>query len=67
VRHVWDRYVNWGIANSKQRKALRSSSVGGSTKGLKHAGGAAHSSSSKHEFVTRLSSGSSNDLPVELI
>jgi len=22
LRHVWDRYVNWGIANSKQRKAL---------------------------------------------
>src|SRR5258706_14615050 len=22
LRHVWDRYVNWGIANSNQRKAL---------------------------------------------
>ncbi len=22
LRHVWDRYVNWGIANPKQRKAL---------------------------------------------
>ena len=22
VRHVWDRYVNWGIANAKQRKVL---------------------------------------------
>jgi len=22
LRHVWDRYVNWGIANSKQRKVL---------------------------------------------
>ncbi|HSZ01670.1 MAG TPA: TetR/AcrR family transcriptional regulator [Terriglobales bacterium] len=22
LRHVWDRYVNWGIANSRQRKVL---------------------------------------------
>ena len=22
LRHVWDRYVNWGIANAKQRKVL---------------------------------------------
>jgi AcrR family transcriptional regulator len=22
MRHVWDRYVNWGIANPKQRKVL---------------------------------------------
>jgi AcrR family transcriptional regulator len=22
MRHVWDRYVNWGIANAKQRKVL---------------------------------------------
>src|ERR1700676_1204429 len=22
LRHVWDRYVNWGIANSEQRKVL---------------------------------------------
>ena len=22
LRHVWDRYVKWGIANSKQRKVL---------------------------------------------
>jgi AcrR family transcriptional regulator len=22
LRHVWDRYVNWGIANPKQRKVL---------------------------------------------
>src|SRR5258708_24582578 len=22
LRHVWDRYVNWGIANPKQRKEL---------------------------------------------
>jgi AcrR family transcriptional regulator len=22
LRHVWDRYVNWGIANTKQRKVL---------------------------------------------
>jgi hypothetical protein len=22
MRHVWDRYVNWGIANPRQRKVL---------------------------------------------
>src|SRR3979411_3420983 len=22
LKHVWDRYVNWGIANPKQRKVL---------------------------------------------
>jgi AcrR family transcriptional regulator len=22
TRHVWDRYVNWGIANAKQRKVM---------------------------------------------
>jgi AcrR family transcriptional regulator len=22
LRHVWDRYMNWGIANAKQRKVL---------------------------------------------
>src|SRR5258708_10463761 len=22
LRHVWDRYVNWGIANPRQRKVL---------------------------------------------
>ena len=22
LRHVWDRYVNWGVANPKQRKVL---------------------------------------------
>src|SRR5260370_42109926 len=22
LRHVWDRYVNWGIANPQQRKVL---------------------------------------------
>src|SRR6202162_6750800 len=22
LQHVWDRYVNWGIANPKQRKVL---------------------------------------------
>ena len=22
LRHIWDRYVNWGIANPKQRKVL---------------------------------------------
>src|SRR5258708_38657622 len=27
LRHVWDRYVNWGIANPKQRKVLAQQTV----------------------------------------
>src|SRR6266849_9284396 len=41
LRHVWDRYVNWGIANSKQRKALAQLQVSEVvTKESKDAGGA---------------------------
>jgi AcrR family transcriptional regulator len=29
LRHVWDRYVNWGIANSRQRKVLAQLTVSG--------------------------------------
>jgi AcrR family transcriptional regulator len=29
LRHVWDRYVNWGIANPRQRKVLAQLTVSG--------------------------------------
>jgi AcrR family transcriptional regulator len=68
LRHVWDRYVNWGIANSKQRKAhaqLQVSEV--VTKESKDAGGAPFV-----EFQTMIRDAIEqrifrNDLPVELL
>ena len=68
LRHVWDRYVNWGIANSKQRKALAQLQVSEVvTKESKDAGGAPFV-----EFQTMIRDAIKqrifrNDLPVELI
>ena len=68
LRHVWDRYVNWGIANSKQRKALAQLQVSEVvTKESKDAGGAPFV-----EFQTMIRNAIDgrifrNDLPVELI
>src|SRR6202158_603828 len=39
LRHVWDRYVNWGIANPNQRRVLKQIQVwGGLTEESKKAG-----------------------------
>ena len=68
LRHVWDRYVNWGIANSKQRKALAQLQVSEVvTKESKDAGGAPFV-----EFQTMIRDAIEqrvfrDDLPVELI
>jgi len=68
LRHVWDRYVNWGIANSKQRKALAQLQVSEAlTKESKDAGGAPFV-----EFQTMIRDAIErrifrNDLPVELV
>jgi AcrR family transcriptional regulator len=68
LRHVWDRYVNWGIANPKQRKALTQLQVSEVvTKESKDAGGAPFV-----EFQTMIRNAIDgrifrNDLPVELI
>jgi len=68
LRHVWDRYVNWGIANSKQRKALAQLQVSEAlTKESKDAGSAPFV-----EFQTMIRDTIEqrifrNDLPVELI
>jgi AcrR family transcriptional regulator len=68
LRHVWDRYVNWGIANSKQRKVLAQLQVSEAlTKESKNAGGAPFV-----EFQTMIRDAIEqrvfrNDLPVELI
>jgi AcrR family transcriptional regulator len=68
LRHVWDRYVNWGIANAKQRKALAQLQVSEVvTKESKDAGGAPFV-----EFQTMIRDAIEqrifrNDLPVELI
>jgi len=41
LQHVWDRYVNWGIAHPKQRKALAQLQVSEAlTKSLEKLGGA---------------------------
>src|SRR5258706_153430 len=41
LRHVWDRYVNWGMANTKQRKVLAQLPVSEvPTKEAREAGGA---------------------------
>ena len=68
LRHVWDRYVNWGIANSKQRKALAQLQVSEVvTKESKDAGGAPFV-----EFQIMIRDAIEhrvfrNDVPVELI
>jgi AcrR family transcriptional regulator len=68
LRHVWDRYVNWGIANSRQRKVLAQLTVSEAlTKESRDAGSApfvefqAMIRDAIEQRVFR------NDLPVELI
>ena len=68
LRHVWDRYVNWGIANPKQRKVLAQLQVSEVlTKESKAAGGAPFA-----EFQTMIRDAIDgrvfrDDLPAELI
>ena len=68
LRHVWDRYVNWGIANAKQRKVLAQLTVSEVlTKESRDAGGAPFV-----EFQIMIRDAIEqrvlqNDLPVELI
>jgi AcrR family transcriptional regulator len=68
LRHVWDHYVNWGIANPKQRKALAQLQVSEVlTKESRDAGSAAFV-----EFQIMIRDGIEqrvfrNDIPVELI
>jgi AcrR family transcriptional regulator len=68
LRHVWDRYVNWGIANPQQRKVLAQLTVSeGITKESREAGSApfvefqAMIRDAIEQRVFR------NDVPVELI
>ena len=68
LRHVWDRYVNWGIANPSQRKVLAQLTVSEVlTKESRNAGGAPFVEFQKmirdaiEQRIFR------NDLPVELI
>src|SRR6202049_1651540 len=68
LRHVWDRYVNWGIANPKQRKVLAQLQMSEAlTKETRDAGSAPFV-----EFQTMIRDAIEqrlfrNDLPVELI
>ena len=68
LRHVWDRYVNWGIANAKQRKVLAQLQVSEVlTKESRAAGGAPFI-----EFQTMIRDAIDgrvfrDDLPAELI
>jgi AcrR family transcriptional regulator len=68
LRHIWDRYLNWGIANPKQRKVLAQLQVSEVlTKESKDAGGAPFV-----EFQTMIRDAIEqrlfrNDLPAELI
>jgi AcrR family transcriptional regulator len=68
LRHVWDRYVNWGIANPKQRKVLAQLQVSEVlTKESRAAGGAPFI-----EFQTMIRDAIDgrvfrDDLPVELV
>ncbi len=68
LRHVWDRYVNWGIANPKQRKVLAQLTVSEVlTKESRAAGSAPFI-----EFQTMIRDAIDgrvfrDDLPVELI
>jgi hypothetical protein len=68
LRHVWDRYVNWGIANPKQRKVLAQLQVSEVlTKESRDAGGAPFV---EFQIVIRDAIDQRvfrNDLPVELI
>jgi AcrR family transcriptional regulator len=68
LRHVWDRYVNWGIANPRQRKVLAQLTVSEAlTKESRDAGSApfvefqAMIRNAIEQRVFR------NDVPVELI
>jgi AcrR family transcriptional regulator len=68
LRHVWDRYANWGIANPKQRKVLAQLMVSEVlTKEFRDAGSAPFV-----EFQTMIRDAIEqrvfrNDVPVELI
>src|ERR1700685_1071644 len=68
LRHVWDRYVNWGTANPKQRKVLAQLTVSEVlTKESRDAGSAPFV-----EFQTMIRDAIEqrvfrNDVPVELI
>jgi AcrR family transcriptional regulator len=68
LRHVWDRYVNWGIANPQQRKVLAQLTVSEMlTKESRVAGSAPFV-----EFQKMIRDGIEqrvfrNDVPVELI
>jgi AcrR family transcriptional regulator len=68
LRHMWDRYVNWGIANAKQRKVLAQLTVSEVlTKASRDAGSAPFA-----EFQIMIGDAIEqrlfrNDLPVELI
>jgi AcrR family transcriptional regulator len=68
LRHVWDRYVNWGIANPRQRKVLAQLQVSEVlTKESRDAGSAPFV-----EFQTMIRDAIAervfrNDLPVEVI
>src|ERR1700680_566455 len=68
LQHVWDRYVNWGIANPKQRKVLAQLQVSEVlTKESRDAGSAPFV-----EFQTMVRDAIEgrvfrNDIPVELI
>jgi AcrR family transcriptional regulator len=68
LRHVWDRYVNWGIANPQQRKVLAQLTVSEVlTKESRVAGSAPFV-----EFQKMIRDGIEqgvfrNDVPVELI
>ena len=68
LRHVWDHYVNWGVANPKQRKVLAQLAVSEVlTKESKAAGGAPFI-----EFQTMIRDAIDghvfrDDLPAELI
>jgi AcrR family transcriptional regulator len=68
LRHVWDRYVNWGIANPEQRKVLAQLQVSEVlTEDSRDAGSAPFV-----EFQTMIRDAIEqrifrNDLPVELI
>ena len=68
MRHVWDRYVNWGIANPKQRKVMAQLQVSEAlTKESRDAGGAPFVEMQKtirdaiERHILRA------DLPIELI
>jgi AcrR family transcriptional regulator len=68
LRHVWDRYVNWGIANPRQRKVLAQLQVSEVlTKESRDAGSAPFV-----EFQTMIREAIAervfrNDLPVEVV